>query len=259
MNTYHPIENQTKELYEDIHPYNENVFSIRNYLETTRLDNSYFKGKKILDCGFGGTGWALELFVRSGAALVAGIDLNEKWVRIHKERLSRYGVPLDLRAASALALPFENDTFDYTHSNGVLHHTLDWKKGLAELARVTKPGGSVFVMLYGKFGPVGTVIHAIYRFLGKIIPFSWTAFVVKKTGFLRNPEISALDAMYVPIEDHLSFDEIRAEMEKCGLGDIRWLPSAKWKAHKILYLPFFFGPGMQHNVLAIKSAHTGRS
>lgn len=252
MKNYHPLEEKTLKLYENIHPYNINELSIHNYLKTTGLDESFFKDKSILDCGFGGTGWALELFVKSGAREVAGVDLNEKWVQVHRERLKGYAVPLDLRAASALALPFKDNTFDYVHSNGVLHHTLDWKKGLSELARVTKPGGTIFLMLYGKFGPLGSVFHFTYRTLGKIIPLEWTRFLVNKTGLLRNPEISLLDAMYAPIEKHLSFDEIKTEMEKDGLSEIRWLESYKWKQHKILSSALFFGPKMQHNLLAKK-------
>jgi len=38
-------------------------------------------------------------------------------------------------------LPFANDTFDVVYISSALHHTLRWKTVLAELVRVTAPGG----------------------------------------------------------------------------------------------------------------------
>lgn len=246
------VEEITKKLYEDIHPFVDVEYAIDNYLQTTGLTPNDFKGKDILDCGYGGTGWALELFARSGVRRLAGIDLNERWRDLNLQRLQRYTCEKDIRAGSVLELPFEDNSFDFVHSNGVLHHTTDWKKGAAEMARVLKPGGSMFLMLYGKFAPVGAVIHKTYRFLGRVIPYEWTAAFVKKTGFLQHSEISLLDAMYVPIEDHLSQEEILSHLRSVGLGNFECFVSHKWKNHKILSHPLMFGRALQHNILSYK-------
>lgn len=245
------IEEKTARLYEDIHPYNDNRVSIANYLDTLGIDESYFRSKDILDCGFGGTGWATELFVRSGAKSVSGVDINPKWRERHLERLSDCNVPLDLRTASVLSLPFKDNSFDYVHSNGVLHHTPDWKKGASEMARVLKPGGTMFLMLYGRFAPVGRVLHGTYRLLGKIVPYSWTAAIVKRVPFLQNPEISILDAMYVPIEDHLTDGEIKQHLENLNLTNIRFFESHKWNGHTLSH-PLLFGNKINHNLWANK-------
>jgi len=39
---------------------------------------------------------------------------------------------------------------DFTVSNGVIHHTPDPKKSFAELARITRPGGYLYVCVYAK-------------------------------------------------------------------------------------------------------------
>lgn len=254
MSTHLQIEERTKKLYEDIHPFIDLEYTIDNYLKTIRLKPDFFKGKDVLDCGYGGTGWGLELFARSGARRVAGIDLNERWRDLNIQRLSNYSCEKDIRAGSVLDLPFEDNSFDYVHSNGVLHHTTDWKKGAAEMARTLKPGGSMFLMLYGKFAPVGALIHGTYRFLGKVIPYAWTSAFVKKTGFLRHSEISLLDAMYVPIEDHLSEKEIFDHLRSLGLTNLRSFESHKWKNHRVLSHPLLFGRTIQNNILADKPA-----
>ena len=121
------VEKQTAKLYEDIHPFIEVDETINDYLKSLNVDESFFKDKDILDCGFGGTGWAVELFVRSGAKSVTGIDLNEKWVTRIGDRLKKYNHPnLNLIQGTVLELPFENNRFDYVHSHGVMHHTTDW-------------------------------------------------------------------------------------------------------------------------------------
>jgi len=246
------VEEKTAVLYEDIHPFIELDQTMNDYLQSLQVDESFFAGKKILDCGFGGTGWATELFCRSHAASVYGVDLNNKWAERITKRVAKYNVPVFLQQGNVLDLPFKNDEFDYVHSHGVMHHTVDWKKGISEMYRVCKPGGSIYLMLYGKFAPVGRLIHFTYRTLGKIIPYSWAAGFVKATGIYRDHEISLLDAMYVPIEDHLSPEEIRAHLLSLGFVNIRFFESHKWKQHKIYSSPLMFGKNIQNVVLADK-------
>ena len=57
-----------------------------------------------------------------------------------------------LMRGSVLNLPFENNSFDYVHCEGALHHTVDPKKGFMELARVCKPGGYLYISVFGTPG-----------------------------------------------------------------------------------------------------------
>ena len=223
------IEQKTARLYEDIHPYVDIEYAISNYLNTLGITEDYFAGKDILDCGFGGTGWAIELFARAGANSVSGIDLNAKWAETITANASKHECKIDLRQGNVLSLPFNDQSFDYVHSYGVMHHTADWKKGVAEMARVLKPAGTMYLMLYGKFALTGKIIHGLYRISGKVIPYGITSRIVKKTGFFRHSEVSLLDAMYVPIEEHLSEKEIYDHLSSLGLTDIRFFESHKWK------------------------------
>jgi ubiquinone/menaquinone biosynthesis C-methylase UbiE len=246
------IEGRTAKLYEDIHPFISVEETINDYLRSLGITPDFFKGKNVLDCGFGGTGWAVELFARSGAGRVTGIDINPKWAERIGKRLEGYEDILDLRAGSVLELPFTDSSFDYVHSHGVMHHTTDWKKGVSEMARVLKPSGTMYLMLYGKFAPVGKIIHLAYRTAGKIIPYSWASAFVKRTGMYRDHEISLLDAMYVPIEEHLSPREIRDHLESLGLTNIRFFESHKWKTRKFYSSPLMFGNNIQNVVWADK-------
>ena len=44
--------------------------------------------------------------------------------------------------------PFPNERFDYVYSWGVLHHSPDLERSVAEMFRVLRPGGQFGVMLY---------------------------------------------------------------------------------------------------------------
>ena len=67
-----------------------------------------------------------------------------------RDRLRWIGRPDDRAVveASALGLPWEEETFDVVVSIGCLHHTGDLSRAVEEVYRVLRPGGLAFVMLY---------------------------------------------------------------------------------------------------------------
>jgi len=65
---------------------------------------------------------------------------------------------VDVRQASAEALPFEERTFDAALAQLVVHFMVDPAAGLAEMARVTRPDGVVVASVWdfaGGHGPLG--------------------------------------------------------------------------------------------------------
>ena len=121
-----------------------------------------YRGKKVLEVGFG-AGTDFIQWLRTGAR-VTGVDLTPEALAHARERISVYGLPApeSLQVADAENLPFASDTFDLGYSFGVLHHSPDTEKALAELVRVTRPGGHVKVMLYNRRSV--TVINRWVRF-----------------------------------------------------------------------------------------------
>jgi ubiquinone/menaquinone biosynthesis C-methylase UbiE len=47
-------------------------------------------------------------------------------------------------------LPFADATVDLVYSNGVIHHTPNTRRTVAEIFRVLKPGGRAIVMVYAE-------------------------------------------------------------------------------------------------------------
>jgi ubiquinone/menaquinone biosynthesis C-methylase UbiE len=104
------------------------------------LVERYGAGGDVLECGVG-TGLLLERFARF-ARTARGIDLSPGMLEHARAR------GLDVSEASITALPFGDASFDVTCSFKVLAHVPEIGKALAEMARVTRPGGVVIAEFY---------------------------------------------------------------------------------------------------------------
>ena len=116
------------------------------------LPDRLIAGARIVDIGSSIGEVAHSLRLR-GADMVC-VDLTHAALRRNQE------LHPGVRAvqSDALALPFPDATFDHAISIGVLHHTADCQLGLSELARVTRPGGTLMVLLYSRW----TLYHLAY-------------------------------------------------------------------------------------------------
>ncbi len=104
------------------------------------LIERYGRARRVLEVGCG-TGLLLER-AREFAAEAIGVDLSRGMLTRARERA------LTVIQASATALPFADDHFDVTCSFKVLPHVDDIRTALAEMARVTRPGGYVLAEFY---------------------------------------------------------------------------------------------------------------
>ena len=95
------------------------------------------QGQVILDVAGGDGYWAAQLAKRGAYTLA--IDLAEG--KLHRGRTLPQ--PPGLVKGDALRLPFPDGSVDGTLSICAIEHFPDGKASLAEMARVTKPGGSL--------------------------------------------------------------------------------------------------------------------
>lgn len=96
-----------------------------------------------IGCGLG-KGAAL-LADMMGCRQVAAFDLERCLVERAKRGLpERLASRVSFFAGDAQDLPFPDASFDAVVNFGIIHHVLDWRRCIAELARVLKPGGFFF-------------------------------------------------------------------------------------------------------------------
>jgi len=99
---------------------------------------------KVLDVGCGPGGLTRELVARVGAGNVAAIDPAPQFVAACRERHPG----ADVREGAAEALPWGDGEFDATLSSLVIGFMRDPDQGVREMARVTRPGGTVAACMW---------------------------------------------------------------------------------------------------------------
>lgn len=96
-------------------------------------------GEWALDVGCGPGAMTSELVRLLGSTSVSAVDPSESFVAAVRARFPA----VDIRRAAAELLPFADDTFDFAVAQLVVHFMTDPVAGLAEMARVTRPGGRI--------------------------------------------------------------------------------------------------------------------
>lgn len=113
-----------------------------------RFGGRLLPGTRAVEIGCG-SGYGSQLILeRFGAASVDAVDLDSAMIRRAAKRLARYGDRVRLAQGSATdlrtALDAEDDSYGAVFDFGIVHHIPEWRKGLAEVARVLTPGGRFY-------------------------------------------------------------------------------------------------------------------
>lgn len=120
-------------------------------------------GQKILDLA-AGTGASSAAFLAPGVKVVAG-DFSEGMLAVGRKRHPN----IDFVFADATALPFAANEFDAVTISFGLRNVVDVNKALAEMYRVTKPGGKIVVCEFSKV--TNRFFRGFYNFyLNKLLP-----------------------------------------------------------------------------------------
>ena len=142
-------------------------------------------------CGLGGTA---RFLAEQYSCSVAGIDLTEEYISVGKRltELVDLSNRVELRQASALEIPYEDERFDVVWTEHVQMNIADKNRFYSEIARVLKPGGRL-------------LFHDIFRGSGDS-PFY-------PTPWAEDESISAL----------VTETEARSVMAQVGLEIDQWI------------------------------------
>ncbi|WP_439592708.1 demethylmenaquinone methyltransferase [Microbacterium sp.] len=166
-------------------------------------------GQRILDLA-AGTGASSVSLARSGAEVVAA-DFSPGMIAEGRRRHS--GIPnLTFEEADATALPFDDDSFDTVTMSFGLRNVNEPKKAIAELLRVTRPGGRLVVCEFSH--PPSPAFNGLYRFYNdRILP-------VVARAMSSNAE--AYDYLNESIRDWPDQSTLSAWIRQAGWSDVAY-------------------------------------
>tara|TARA_B100000809_G_scaffold126357_1_gene124579 strand:+ start:7386 stop:8108 length:723 start_codon:yes stop_codon:yes gene_type:complete len=119
--------------------------------------------KQILDIATGTGDFAIEA-LKLNPKKVTGIDISEGMLSVGKEKIKKKGLQdiIELKLGDSENLEFHSNTFDaYTAAFGVRNFE-NLEKGLTEMLRVLKPGGTSIILEFSK--PTAFPVKQLYNF-----------------------------------------------------------------------------------------------
>lgn len=133
--------------------YEHSISLVMKRLVANGFDENFFKGKTCFDGGCG-TGRLSIAMARMGAEKVTAVDLGTDSLNYFKDIVSNEQIKnIEIVKHDVTNLsPWDDETYDFVASNGVLHHTDNPLVGLDEHYRLTKRGGVFWLYLYGAGG-----------------------------------------------------------------------------------------------------------
>lgn len=122
------------------------VFEQRMLVQRLKGMRDLEAGAVIVEIGCGRGAGAALLLEAFKPSLLHATDLDIDMLR----KADRYLSPeqkrrISFAAADATQLPYRDRSVDAVFGFGVLHHVPDWRRAVAEIARVLRPGGVYYV------------------------------------------------------------------------------------------------------------------
>jgi len=167
-------------------------------------------GDAVLDVATGTGDVAIRFARTTRAGTITGVDLSPGMLEVGRTKLSRLGLQdrVRLDEADALALPYPDASFDVVTIAFGLRNLPDYARGVAEMARVLRPGGRLVVLEF--LPPRGPALVAYRAYLSAYLPL---------VGRLLSSSGEAYGYLAASIRDFIGEAEVVALFQRAELRD----------------------------------------
>jgi SAM-dependent methyltransferase len=143
------------------------------------------RGRRVLDVGCQ-TG-ALPIALSRLGASVTGVDVDEKLIEGARIRARGHGVEPSFQVSLAESLPFADASFDAVTFVDVIEHVADARAAVREIARVLRPGGTLYLFGPNRLSPSLLRSDPHYQLAGVSAMPHWLGelYVTRVRGFPR--------------------------------------------------------------------------
>jgi demethylmenaquinone methyltransferase / 2-methoxy-6-polyprenyl-1,4-benzoquinol methylase len=171
---------------------------------------------RVLDlcCGTGDLAFAFRKEAQQGAEIVGSDFVPEMLVRARSKAVMS-GADVEFVEADALSTPFGDASFDLVSCAFGFRNLANYERGLLEILRILKPGGSVAILEFAE--PRGEMFGALYRF--------YFRHVLPRLGGWISGNASAYSYLPSSVSKFPSPEDLAARFERAGFVDVgyeRW-------------------------------------
>jgi ubiquinone/menaquinone biosynthesis C-methylase UbiE len=175
-------------------------------------------GQRILDvgCGTGVDVLAIAELVSPGGWAV-GMDNSQVMVDAARGQAAERRLPAEFTVGDAHELAFPDDTFDTARTERVLQHVADPARVIAELLRVTKPGGRVLAadLDHGMWAPDATDRETTRTVLARWFDYIANPWIARQVpGLFRSAGVEDIQVTVLPV----IMTDLEAADAMTGLG-----------------------------------------
>jgi SAM-dependent methyltransferase len=189
------------------------------------LPAEWFAGEKVMDAGCGLGRWTYG-FGTLGVGSCVSFDISEGGVARTREIAAPFGPAFTVLRKNVLEDLGLSSDFDLVWCFGVLHHTGDTYRGFQNLVRCVKPGGYLFLMIYGEPRPGHLEDYAYYHEMFSMrkalrnLPFEEKVRRLE-SAYGKDRLHGYFDAISPDINDLYRWDELESWLRGAGFEDIR--------------------------------------
>jgi len=164
------------------------------------------EGDEILDCACG-TGDLTFAFAKTNAKRIIGSDFTQEMLDVAETKLRDTSGRVSFQQADAMALPFDDESFDVVSIAFGIRNVADPAKAIAQFHRVLRPGGRLIILEFDEpsFPPIRWG-NAFYTRI--IMPITATLIARDKSGAYR----------YLPksVKTFMKRDEMQQSLQDAG-------------------------------------------
>lgn len=143
----------------------------------------------MLDVATGTGDFALESIRQLNPTKIIGVDISDGMLEVAREKITKKGLEgqFEVRLGDSEGLLFEDDYFDAVTAAFGVRNFENLEKGLADICRVTKPGGRAVILEFSN--PRVFPVKQLYNFyFHKITPFIGRVFSKDSRAYEYLPE-----------------------------------------------------------------------
>jgi ubiquinone/menaquinone biosynthesis C-methylase UbiE len=117
----------------------------RHKLMASKMAEKIPAGAKVLEIAPGPGYFCIEL-AKLGDFQVTGMDISKTFVQIARANAQAANMPIDFREGNASAMPFDNESFDFTFCQAAFKNFSQPIQAIAGMYRVLRPGGTAVIV-----------------------------------------------------------------------------------------------------------------